>query len=212
MKSEEIADVLTGARVVPVLRKIPENVVGQVVDALASGGVQALEITLDSAGAEGTIEKLREKYAGRIAIGAGTVLSVAQLDMAVHAGAEFLVCPHFDMQLVERAKALRVPIVPGVLTPTEARTATLAGAEVVKVFPAGTMGPSYIKDLLGPLSDLKIMVTGGITEENALAFIRAGAIAIGMGSALFPQTEVASQDWDAIANRAKGLLSTIREW
>lgn len=210
MKRAEISRVLQRAGIVAVLRKIPESAVIQVVEALVLGGIRALEVTLDSPGAPETISSLREKYDGQVTIGAGTIISNVQLDDAVRAGAEFLVCPHFDSSLLKQADTHQVPLVPGVLTPTEIQVAIQLGAEVIKVFPAGTMGTSYIKDLLGPFGDLKIMVTGGISEENAGQFLQAGAIAVGMGSSLFPKSDVEAGDWNSIANRARRLMTLVQ--
>ncbi|WAH36036.1 bifunctional 4-hydroxy-2-oxoglutarate aldolase/2-dehydro-3-deoxy-phosphogluconate aldolase [Alicyclobacillus dauci] len=172
MNITDLGNFLRDVKIVAVVRKVPEEVVGDVVSALVQGGISALEITLDSAGAIKTIASLRERFGDKVAIGAGTVLTTAQLNEAVKAGAEFLVGPHFDAQLVERARTLETFMIPGVLTPTEIQNARAVGAEVVKVFPAGTMGPSYIKDLLGPFGDLKMMVTGGISEKMRRTFLR----------------------------------------
>ncbi|GMA62655.1 bifunctional 4-hydroxy-2-oxoglutarate aldolase/2-dehydro-3-deoxy-phosphogluconate aldolase [Alicyclobacillus fastidiosus] len=210
MKSGQLSQLLEGARVVAVIRKLSPDILEPVVEALVEGGIQALEITMDSSSAAQSMESIRTRYGARVAVGAGTVLSPAQLDSAVEAGAEFLVCPHLDVALVERANQVGVSIIPGVLTPTEVQMARSAGAEVVKIFPAGSVGASYIKDLLGPFSGLKIMATGGITEQNAVEFLQAGVVATGLGSALFPKEDVASRNWEAIRQRAQRVMQRVR--
>ncbi|MFB5190116.1 bifunctional 4-hydroxy-2-oxoglutarate aldolase/2-dehydro-3-deoxy-phosphogluconate aldolase [Alicyclobacillus fastidiosus] len=209
MTSGQVSQLLERARVVAVIRKLSPDILEPVVGALVQGGIQALEITMDSASAAQAIESIRARYGSGVTVGAGTVLSLAQLDLAMEAGAEFLVCPHFDTALMERANQLGMSIIPGVLTPTEVQMARSAGAEVVKIFPAGSVGPSYIKDLLGPFDGLKIMATGGITEQNAVEFLDAGVMAIGVGSALFPKVDVESKNWKAIQQRTQRVIQRV---
>lgn len=209
MNKNNLAQFLCEVKVVAVVRKIPEPALEHVTGALIEGGIRAIEITLDSPNAAARIARMREKYNDKAVIGAGTVLDLDQLKAAVDAGAEFLVSPYFDPSLLEKADAFGRPFIPGVLTPTEVHNAIRSGAEVVKLFPGGTMGLSYVKDLLGPFGNLKIMVTGGISELNAAQFIRAGAIAVGLGSALCSRVEVETQNWRSIADRARRLLSSI---
>lgn len=199
------------ARIVAVVRKISPETLPDVVAALVQGGLTAIEVTMESSGAAHSIAALRATYDARVAIGAGTIRTVAQLDEAVQAGADFLVCPHFNPRLMQRASQLGCALVPGVLTPSEIGMALDAGAQVVKLFPAGRMGPEYIKDLLGPFDDLQIMVTGGIGEADAASYIRAGAIAVGMGSSLFPRADMIAGDFSAIAARTRRLLAQIDE-
>ncbi|WP_067617975.1 bifunctional 4-hydroxy-2-oxoglutarate aldolase/2-dehydro-3-deoxy-phosphogluconate aldolase [Alicyclobacillus acidiphilus] len=209
MKMGQVAQFLEDARVVVVVRRLPEEVFADVIRALIDGGIQALEITMDAKGAAGLIRQVRDAYGDRATIGAGTVLTEGQLKEAVEAGAEFLVGPHFDPALLSLANERGLPLIPGVLTPSEIQSARLAGAEALKIFPAGTMGPGYIKDLLGPFHDLQAMVTGGITEDNAPEFIRAGAKAVGMGSSLFPKDEIANRDYAAISRRVDRVLASL---
>lgn len=209
MNMENVAEFLEDVRVVVVVRRLPADVFTHVVDALVDGGIRAIEITMDAAGAPELISRVQEKHGHLAQIGAGTVLTEEQLRSAVAAGATFLVGPHFDPALLTLATSLGRPLIPGVLTPTEIQSARRAGANALKIFPAGTMGPSYIKDLLGPFGDLKAMVTGGITEENAPQFIRAGAKAVGMGSSLFPKEEIANKDFTAISRRVDRVLASL---
>jgi 2-dehydro-3-deoxyphosphogluconate aldolase/(4S)-4-hydroxy-2-oxoglutarate aldolase len=149
---------------------------------LAEAGVGVVELTLDDPAAPAAIERARGR--GDVSVIAGTVRRVDQVDLAVAAGAEALVSPVFDRAVIERASELGVPAIPGALTPTEVEAAWTAGAALVKLFPAGLGGPRYVRDLLTPLAGVPLLVTGGVDADNAAAFLAAGAVAVGVGSAL----------------------------
>ena len=159
--------------------------------ALAEGGVRAFEITLNDPEADAlrAIEAVARAEATRqggpcgerLAIGAGTVLSVAAAQRAVDAGATFLVMPHTDPEIVAWAAERGVPAFPGAATPTEVLAGWRAGAAAIKVFPASSLGPSFVRELRGPLPDVPLVPTGGVSAENAGAFIAAGALAVGPG-------------------------------
>lgn len=167
-------------RLVAVLRRIPD--VDARVDLLVAAGVGVVEITLDDPGALSAIERARAR--GDVTVIAGTVRHVDQVEAAVRAGAEAVVGPAFSRAVVERAVELGVPAIPGALTPTEVEEAWAAGASLVKLFPGSLGGPAYVKDLLAPLAEIPLLVTGGVDARNALAFLEAGAVAVGVGSAL----------------------------
>jgi 2-dehydro-3-deoxyphosphogluconate aldolase / (4S)-4-hydroxy-2-oxoglutarate aldolase len=167
-------------RLVAVLRRVDD--VDARVAALAAAGVGVVEITLDDPGALGAIERARAR--GDVTVLAGTVRTAAQADAAVAAGAEALAGPGTSAAVLERAAALGVPAIPGALTPTEVELAWAAGAALVKLFPGSLGGPSYVRDLLAPLADVPLLVTGGVDAGNARAFLDAGAVAVGVGSAL----------------------------
>jgi 2-dehydro-3-deoxyphosphogluconate aldolase / (4S)-4-hydroxy-2-oxoglutarate aldolase len=141
-----------------------------------------VEITLDDPGAIGAIQRARAR--GDVTVLAGTVRTAAQVDAAVAAGAEAVVGPGTSAAVLERAAALGVAAIPGALTPTEVELAWAAGAALVKLFPASLGGPDYVRDLLAPLADVPLLVTGGVDATNARAFLDAGAVAVGVGSAL----------------------------
>lgn len=189
-------------RCVAVLRRLPGDVLLPVVEALVDGGIRAIEVTMDGERAAEQLANLRERLPAGVLLGAGTVTRVDQVDAAVAAGAAFLVSPHLDPALLERAAAHGVPFIPGVMTPTEIMAALRAGAQMVKVFPASTLGPSYIREIRGPLRDVPIMVTGGVSEHNATAFLEAGANIVGIGSALLPREDVAAKHWQGVRDRA----------
>ena len=167
-------------RLVAILRRVPD--VDVRVAKLADAGVGVVEITLDSDDALGAIERARGR--GDVSVLAGTVRTAAQVDAAVAAGAEAVVAPGPLRAVLERAGELGIPVVPGALTPTEIERAWTAGAALVKLFPGALGGPGYVRDVLAPLADVPLIVTGGIDASNARAFLDAGAVAVGIGSAL----------------------------
>jgi 2-dehydro-3-deoxyphosphogluconate aldolase/(4S)-4-hydroxy-2-oxoglutarate aldolase len=183
--------------VVAVARRLDPAAVPAIAEALVAGGIGAFELTLNEpeGAAIAALEAAAAHVAGAglpLAVGAGTVLSVAAARRAVAAGASFLVAPHLDPDVVAWAAGRGIPMLPGAATPTEVLTAWRAGAAAVKVFPASSLGPSFIRELRGPFPDIPLQPTGGITVENAGDFIRAGAIAVGMGSWLFAGGDPAS--------------------
>lgn len=190
-------------RVIAVIRTSQSSLGRQMAQAMAAGGITLIEITWNSADAPGLIRQLRQELP-LCTIGTGTVLNKEQLQQAIAAGAQFLFTPHVDPGLIALAVAADVPIVPGALSPTEIVTAWQAGASAVKVFPIQSVGgASYIKALQGPLNQIPLIPTGGVTMENAKELIAAGAIAVGLSGELFPKSLIMTSDWKAIANRAK---------
>jgi 2-dehydro-3-deoxyphosphogluconate aldolase / (4S)-4-hydroxy-2-oxoglutarate aldolase len=167
-------------RLVAILRRVPD--LDARVAALADAGVGVIEITLDDPHALGAIERARGR--GDVTVLAGTVRRADQVDAAAAAGAEAVVGPALVREVVERAAELGIPAIPGALTPTEIGLAWDAGAALVKLFPAGLGGPGYVRDVLAPLAGVPLLVTGGVDAQNARAFLDAGAVAVGVGSAL----------------------------
>lgn len=182
-------DRIRAERVVAVLRQVQE--VDAVVDALARGGIGIVEVTLDSDDALGTIERLRAS--SDLTVLAGTVRTPGDAEAAVAAGAEACVAPALVPAMVERCASLGVPAIPGALTPSELEAASGLRAEVVKLFPGSLVGPGYVRDVLAPLGGLQLLVTGGVDASNARAFLDAGAVAVGVGSALTGASDVESE-------------------
>ena len=165
-----------------------------VADTLRTSGIRVVEVTMDSPEAERSIDLVAQTGA---VVGAGTVISVAEAEAAVAAGASFVVAPHTDLSVVQWAVERGVPVVPGALTPTEVMTAWNAGATAVKVFPASVGGPAYLNAIGGPLEGVPLIPTGGITADNAAAFLVAGAVAVGLGGWLTGHASL-----DVVARRA----------
>jgi 2-dehydro-3-deoxyphosphogluconate aldolase/(4S)-4-hydroxy-2-oxoglutarate aldolase len=179
-----IPDGITTGGVVAIGRRVSPSTVPAVAGALADGGVRAFELTLNDPEADAlrAIEAAARVGPGLgIEIGAGTVLSIDAAGRAVDAGATFVVMPHLDPELVRWAAERGIPAIPGCATPTEILTAWRAGAAAMKVFPASSLGPSFLRECRGPFPGLPLLPTGGITLDNAPAFIAAGAVGVGMG-------------------------------
>jgi 2-dehydro-3-deoxyphosphogluconate aldolase / (4S)-4-hydroxy-2-oxoglutarate aldolase len=206
-----VVSVIREAGVVAILRRVPADRVEALARALHAGGIRAIEVTLDTEGATAAIGRLAASLAGEVAVGAGTVMTADQAASAVEAGATFLVCPHTDDEVIRAGLARRVPILPGAYTPSEIVRAWRAGAALVKLFPAGTGGPKYLREVRGPLSDIPLVPTGGVTLENAAEFVRAGAAAVGVGSALTPRDRVEARDWAALGDLAARFVRAVRE-
>jgi 2-dehydro-3-deoxyphosphogluconate aldolase/(4S)-4-hydroxy-2-oxoglutarate aldolase len=195
--------------VVAIARRLDARTVIAVADGLLGGGVRAFELTLNEpqADALAAIEVVARHAEGSpLAIGAGTVLSIEAAERAVAAGATFLVMPHTDPALIAWAAERTIPSFPGALTPTEILTAWRAGATAVKLFPASVAGPAFVREFRGPFPDIPLVPTGGITVESAPAFIRAGALAVGIGSWLTGDGEPAG-----IAKRGAQAVAAVAE-
>lgn len=195
--------------VVAVIRLKDAGALREVADALAIGGVHALEVTMTVPGAVGLIAELVKSLPSHIVVGAGTVMDAETATKVIDAGASFVVSPIFDRPTVDRCKAAGVPVMPGCFSPTEIYTAWSAGADVIKVFPATALGATYFKDLRGPMPELRLMPTGGVSVENAGAWIRAGAVALGVGSALVDPAVVARRDFDTLTHRARAFVDAV---
>jgi 2-dehydro-3-deoxyphosphogluconate aldolase / (4S)-4-hydroxy-2-oxoglutarate aldolase len=188
-------DRIRAERVVAVLRRVPA--LDSVVEALHAGGINIVEVTLDSDGALSTIERLRADK--ELTVLAGTVRTPEEAEQAVAAGAEACVAPALVPETVERCLALGVPAIPGALTPSEIEAALGLGAELVKLFPGGAVGPGYVRDVLAPLAGVQLIVTGGVDRSNARSFLEAGAVAVGVGSALAGAADVESEAHNLVA-------------
>ncbi|WP_044291396.1 bifunctional 4-hydroxy-2-oxoglutarate aldolase/2-dehydro-3-deoxy-phosphogluconate aldolase [Rivularia sp. PCC 7116] len=197
-------------RAIAVIRAQKKYLARQMALAVASGGMQLIEITWNTPQAAELIAQLRVELPNCV-IGTGTLLNLEQMHRAIDAGAQFFFTPHVDLTIIQAAVKQKVPVIPGALTPTEIVTAWTYGASCVKVFPVQACGGSgYIKSLQAPLGEIPLIPTGGVTVENAPDFLRAGAIAIGLSSELFPKDLVISEDWDLITRQAERLIEKIK--
>jgi 2-dehydro-3-deoxyphosphogluconate aldolase/(4S)-4-hydroxy-2-oxoglutarate aldolase len=196
-------------RAIAVIRA-PSLLLGyEMAQAVAAGGMRFIEITADSERPWAAIERLRADLPD-CAIGTGTVLSGADWQNAVSCGAEFIFSPHVDRQLIAKSQAVGIPMIPGALSPTEIVTAWQAGAAAVKVFPIQAMGgAAYLQALRGPLGQIPLIPTGGVTVANAREMLAAGAIAVGLAGALFPQAAIEQRDWPTITALARQLMDSL---
>ena len=181
-----------------------------VAEALVAGGVRAVEFTFTNPAAGRAIETARAALGDRALIGAGSVLDPETARAAILAGAAYVVTPTLSLPTIELCNRYGVPTVIGALTPTEILAAWQAGATYVKVFPASVGGPGYLKDVRGPLPQVRLIPTGGVTPDNAADFVRAGAVAVALGSHLVDARSVAANDWPTITERARRVTAAVR--
>lgn len=205
-----IIDQIIDCGVVAVLRADNPSQLLDVSKALREGGVVAIEVTMTVPGALKVIEEASAKMDDTI-VGVGTVLDPETARAAILSGAEYVVSPVLNMGVIEMAKRYGKAVMPAGFTPTEILTAWQAGADVVKVFPAGVGGPSYFKDVLGPLPQVKLMPTGGVDAKTTPEFIKNGAVAVGAGSAMVDKTAVANQDWASLTATAKAFVDAVAQ-
>ncbi len=207
-RAETVA-ALEACGVVAVIRLKDAGALGAVVDALAAGGVRALEVTMTVPGAIELIREIAPSLPPDVVLGAGTVLDAETAQAAIEAGARYVVSPVFREEVLRACHRFDVAALPGCFTPTEILGAWEAGADVVKVFPATALGPGYFRDLRGPFPQLRLMPTGGVSLANAGEWIRAGAVAIGVGTALVDAEAVAARRFDEITERARQFVAAV---
>lgn len=208
---KEILNRILDCGIVAVVRGESAEPVLRAIEAVLQGGVSAIEVTFTVPGALQIIEKLAKELPEDVTLGAGTVLDGQTARNAIDAGAQFIVAPNTNLEVIEIAKWRGKPVMPGALTPTEVVTARDAGADLVKVFPANVMGPGYLRDLHGPLPDVRFIPTGGIDLDNAADYLKAGAAALGVGSSLIDKKLVAARDWDALTERARRFTGIVQQ-
>jgi len=205
----ETARAIEALGVVAVIRLKDAAKLRAVIDALAAGGVRALEVTMTVPGAVDLIRRLAPTLPPGFRLGAGTVTDPDTARAVIDAGATFVVSPVFRPEIVRACHDLGVAAMPGCFSPTEILAAHDYGADIVKVFPATTLGPQFIRDVRAPLPQVKLMPTGGVTLDNAGDWIRAGAVAVGLGSALVDAGAVERDRFDAIADNARRVVASV---
>jgi len=209
-RRQQTVDQIERCGVVAVIRLQDPDRLKSVIDALRAGGVTALEVTMTVPRAIQLIEAIAPSLPDDVVIGAGTILDGETARAAILAGARFIVGPVFNRAVIEVCHRYDVAVMPGCFTPTEILAAWEAGADVVKVFPATALGPSYFKDIRGPMPQLRLMPTGGVSLENTADWIAAGAVAVGVGTALVDGKAVAAGDYAAITARATRFVDAVR--
>lgn len=210
-KERTLASILE-VGIVPIVRCDSSRQAIEAAKAIYRGGLRALEVTMTVPGAIRVLEKVADEFGDRVILGAGTVLDPETARICMLAGAEFIVTPSLNVRTIEMCRRYSKAILPGALTPTEILTAWDAGADMVKVFPAGNLGgPSYIKALKGPLPQIHMVPTGGVGLENAAAFLQAGASAIAVGSDLVSKKALDSGDYEQITKLARQFLEVVAQ-
>jgi 2-dehydro-3-deoxyphosphogluconate aldolase/(4S)-4-hydroxy-2-oxoglutarate aldolase len=211
MTREEICSRIRAIGVVPVVRVSSARLALHAVEALIAGGISVVEITMTVPNPLAAIGEVAVRFAGSALVGAGTITSADQARAAIDAGAQFVVSPGFDAAIVDAAHAAGVPAIPGVLTPSEIMAATRAGADWLKIFPCSALGGAkYLRSLRGPFPELRAMPTGGVTLSNAAEYIEAGAVALGVGSELVDDAELAAGEYAGLRERALAFVTIVR--
>jgi 2-dehydro-3-deoxyphosphogluconate aldolase/(4S)-4-hydroxy-2-oxoglutarate aldolase len=209
MTKEQVLGAILQTKIVAVIRMKDAARLADVAAALGRGGVKALEVTMTVPGAVEIIREMARTKAPGTLVGAGTVLDAGTATDVIAAGADFVVSPVSDMETIRACRDAGVLIAPGAFTPTEIVAAWRAGGDIVKVFPATSLGPQFFRDLRGPLPQVRLMPTGGVTVENAREFLAAGAAAVGIGTALVDAKAVEAGDWAALEERARRLMASL---
>ena len=203
-------DRIIDSGVTAVLRNIPESKMVDVARAVYEGGVTAVELTADATRCSQQVAAVDRELSDTDAIvGVGTVMDPAAARNAIEAGADFILSPHLDADVVEVCNRESVLCIPGVMTPTEAADAMAAGADMLKMFPASTVGPGHIGALQGPLGNVPIMPTGGVSADNVAEYFEAGAVAVGAGSALVNYEAIENDDMDGVRDRAAEFVNAV---
>ncbi len=211
MEKSEVMNRLMSEGLIPVIRVATASEAMAVANAVKEGGVSFIEITMSVRGAIDVIEELSRQYKDAIIMGAGTILDPETARSALLAGAQFIVSPTINLDVIQLCHRYGAVVIPGAMTPTEILTAWEAGADMVKVFPAAQLGgPSYIKALRGPLPQILLAPTGGVNLQNAGAFIQAGAAALGVGGEMVDKKAVKEGNFSIITENARAYLKAIR--
>jgi 2-dehydro-3-deoxyphosphogluconate aldolase/(4S)-4-hydroxy-2-oxoglutarate aldolase len=212
MHKHEIQQRIVDSGVTAVLRGVGEDDIVSVAEAIHDGGVTALEVTADGKRASEKIAAIDRALEGTDAmVGAGTVMDAAAARNVIEAGAQFVLAPNLNEAVIDVCNRAGVVVVPGVMTPTEADRAMAAGADVLKMFPASTVGADHIGALRGPLGDIPIMPTGGVDTDNVADYFEAGAVAVGAGSALVNYEAIEREDWDAVRESAAAFVEAVED-
>lgn len=210
MKKQEILSSILRIGIVPVVRTTSAESAVLAVEAIYRGGIPCAEITMTVPGALKALEKVADALGDKIILGAGTVLDPETARSSMLAGAEFFVTPSLDIKTIAVARRYAKPIMPGALTPTEVLTAWQAGADIVKIFPAGNVGgPKYIKALKGPFPQIEMIPTGGVNLDTAGEFLKAGACAVAVGGELVEAKAIKEGRYDVIEEKARQYLAVI---
>jgi len=211
MSREKILEEILKRKAVAVLRVKEADKLAKVIEAIYAGGISVAEITMTVPNAIQLIEQMSNKLDKNIIIGVGSVLNSKTAEDAIKAGARYVVSPIFKKEIIDTAHKFDVPAMPGCFTPTEIQIAYEYGADIVKVFPADVVGMEFFKAILAPMPHLKLMPTGGVTLTNAGDWLKAGACAIGIGSALLDKKAIQENNFSKLTDNAKTIMKSIAE-
>ncbi len=209
MKRHEIVENIIELKAVAVIRMEDPSKLIKVAEAIYEGGVKAIEITMTVPNAIETIALASKEIGDKVLIGVGSILNQEMAQKAIDAGAKYVVSPIFKKEIIERSHKNDIPAMPGTFTPTEAQLAWEAGADIIKIFPADVLGMSFIKGMKAPMPHLKVMPTGGVSLTNAGEWLKAGACAVGVGSALIDKKAILEENYTVLTKNAKQIMESI---
>ena len=212
-RKEEVKSCIEATKVVAIIRGMEPETCVKLAEAYRTGGIRLVEVTFNQVGTpDDTARAIRAIRAAfpDMHVGAGTVITGAQLDLAIAAGAEFIVTPNCNPAIIRKAKDAGLVTMPGTITPTEMVVAHEAGADYVKVFPVRVLGPAYVKDVLAPLKHLKLIAVGGVSPDNAADYLKAGCVGIAASGALVNKDWIAAGAWDKIAAEASRFIDNCK--
>lgn len=207
---QDLLTLLKEEKIIAIVRGIDKKSVERTVHALRDGNITFLEITMDTEGALDSIYRLKGMYGEHLRIGAGTVLNIGMAKEAIQAGAEYIVSPNLDEQVVTYCLEQNVDVWPGTMTPTEMYKAYQLGAKAVKVFPIGTLGTKYIREVKAPLGQIEMIATGGVNLENINSILENGAIAAGVGGNLVDKKFIQLGNFEEITKRARMFVKCVK--
>lgn len=216
MTQQEIIQVIEKEKVIAIVRGVKKEPCLKVAEALYAGGIRLMEVPFnakDPSGDEATadiIATLVKLYEGRMLIGSGTVLNVGQVELTARAGGSYIISPNVNVDVIKRTVELGLVSMPGALTPTEVMTAHEAGAHFAKIFPAGDLGPGYLKAIRAPLSHIRMTAVGGVSEKNFADFLAVGAVGAGVGGNLVNKTWIENGEFDKITDVARQLVEIAK--
>ncbi len=211
MDRKTILEEILKRKAVAVLRLKEEDKLKKVIEAIYAGGISVAEITMTVPSAIQLIEKMNSVLDSKIIIGVGSVLNAEVAENAIKAGAKYVVSPILKKGIVDAAHKNNVPVIPGCFTPTEIQNAYELGADIIKVFPADVVGMEFFKAILAPMPHLKLMPTGGVTLTNAGDWLKAGACAVGIGSALLDKEAIKNENYSKLTDNARLIMKSIHE-
>lgn len=212
---EEIIKSVLGKKAIAIIRGFAPDVCLRLAEAYAEGGIALVEVTFDQKAPEtwkdtaAAIRAISDRFKGDVRVGAGTVLSLEQLDLCEQAGGEYMIAPNVNEALIRECVGRGLVAMPGAMTPSEAVSAHEAGADFVKIFPAGSLGSGHVKALAAPLSHIRFLAVGGVSASNAADFMAAGCVGVGVGGNLTNKEWIAAGEWCKIAAAARELTDRI---
>ena len=212
-RKEEVKSCIEATKVVAIIRGMEPEICVKLAEAYRAGGIRLVEVTFNQVGnPDDTARAIRAIRAAfpDMHVGAGTVITEAQLDLAIAAGAEFIVTPNCNPAIIRKAKDAGLVTMPGTLTPTEMVAAHEAGADYVKLFPVRALGPAYVRDVLAPLRHLKLIAVGGVSSDNAADYLKAGCVGIAASGSLVNKEWIAAGEYGKIAEAAKKLIESCK--